>query len=130
MPLLGAQNQATLTAFLRRVASTLPKPKAILLATAHWESHRVLVSTAAQPPMLYDYYGFPPEAYELTYRAPGSPEVAARAIELLRCVPRDHAHACAQLLLLACWCGGGGACGGGGGPIQARCCFALGDRTD
>lgn len=84
MPLLGAQNQATLTAFLRRVAGTLPRPKAILMATAHWESHRVMVSTSTQPPMLYDYYGFPPEAYQLSYPAPGSPEVAARVLELLR----------------------------------------------
>jgi len=39
--------------------------------------------TAAHPPMLYDYYGFPPESYEITWPAPGAPELAARVRELL-----------------------------------------------
>ncbi len=85
MPLLGDSSQAALVKHLRGVKASLPaRPKAILLATAHWEGRsKVTVSTNAAPGMLFDYYGFPPEAYEFKYPAPGSPEVAARVLELL-----------------------------------------------
>lgn len=58
-------------------------PKAILLVSAHWEESEFTMQTSAHPPMLYDYYGFPQHTYEVDYPAPGSPEVAARAAELL-----------------------------------------------
>ncbi|WP_342120518.1 DODA-type extradiol aromatic ring-opening family dioxygenase, partial [Pseudoduganella sp. OTU4001] len=59
------------------------KPKAILVVTAHWEGRDFLVSAAAQPPMIYDYGGFPPHTYQIQYPAPGSPALAARVAELL-----------------------------------------------
>ena len=59
------------------------KPKAVLAVTAHWEGREFLVSSSAKPPMIYDYGGFPPHTYQIQYPAPGSPEVAARVIELL-----------------------------------------------
>ena len=73
-----------LSAYLRSV-SALPKtpPKAILVISAHWEARVPTVMTAARPPMLYDYYGFPPESYQLQWPAPGEPVVAARVRELL-----------------------------------------------
>jgi aromatic ring-opening dioxygenase catalytic subunit (LigB family) len=63
----------------------LPKtqPKALLVVSAHWEAPVATVMTAARPPMLYDYYGFPPASYELQWPAPGEPKVAARVRELL-----------------------------------------------
>lgn len=78
------QEQDELAAYLRSV-SALPKarPKALLCVSAHWEEAVPTVMTAAHPPMLYDYYGFPPESYRITWPAPGEPEVAARARELL-----------------------------------------------
>lgn len=42
------------------------------------------VTSAAQPDLLYDYYGFPPEAYDVKYTAPGAPELASQVVELLR----------------------------------------------
>jgi aromatic ring-opening dioxygenase catalytic subunit (LigB family) len=74
-----------LAAYLRSVPS-LPKtpPKAILVVSAHWEEKVPTVSTAESPPLLFDYYGFPPEAYTLTWPAPGDPAVAARVRELLQ----------------------------------------------
>ena len=61
-------------------------PKAILMISGHWETERPTVMGAANPPMLYDYYGFPPETYEVVYAAPGAPELAARTAELLEAV--------------------------------------------
>jgi aromatic ring-opening dioxygenase catalytic subunit (LigB family) len=58
-------------------------PKALLVISAHWEERVPTVMTAERPPMLYDYYGFPPESYTLTWPAPGLPELAARAQKLL-----------------------------------------------
>jgi len=73
-----------LSAYLRSVKS-LPKitPKALLVVSAHWEEPVPTVMTAERPPMLYDYYGFPPESYKIQWPAPGQPQVAARVRELL-----------------------------------------------
>ncbi|MFO0723052.1 MAG: class III extradiol ring-cleavage dioxygenase [Myxococcota bacterium] len=78
-----AEMQA-LADYLGALGTNLPsRPRAILSVSAHWEAPVPTVMTAAQPPMLYDYYGFPPEAYRLSWPAPGAPEVAARIQELL-----------------------------------------------
>lgn len=53
------------------------KPRAVLVVSAHWEARVPTVMSSAHPPMLFDYYGFPPAAYALTWPAPGDPEMAA-----------------------------------------------------
>ena len=58
-------------------------PKALLVISAHWEERVATVMTSAHPPMLYDYYGFPPDAYKITWPAPGQPILAKRVRELL-----------------------------------------------
>lgn len=69
---------------LRRLPSQLPaKPRAVLVISGHWEAPAFTVSTAQQPPMVYDYYGFPAHTYHLQYPAPGSPALAQRVVELL-----------------------------------------------
>ena len=71
-------------AFLAQVHTQLPvKPSAILVVTAHWEADVATFTGAAQPELIYDYYGFPPETYSLSYRAPGAPALADRAAALL-----------------------------------------------
>jgi aromatic ring-opening dioxygenase catalytic subunit (LigB family) len=75
---------AALADYLRSVArAPAEKPKALLVISAHWEESVPTVTTAAHPPLLFDYYGFPPESYELTWPAPGDPALAARVQELL-----------------------------------------------
>ncbi|NYT78706.1 dioxygenase [Alcaligenaceae bacterium] len=60
------------------------RPKAILMVSAHWVSQDGFkVMTCAQPPMLYDYYGFPEHTYQISYPAPGAPWLADRVSQLL-----------------------------------------------
>jgi aromatic ring-opening dioxygenase catalytic subunit (LigB family) len=70
--------------YLRSLRSlpTTP-PKALLVVSAHWEAAVPTVMTSARPPMLYDYYGFPPASYELEWPAPGEPALAQRVQALL-----------------------------------------------
>jgi aromatic ring-opening dioxygenase catalytic subunit (LigB family) len=73
-----------MAAWLRGIAdSLLAPPRALLVISAHWETPVPTVTTAAAPPLYYDYYGFPPHTYELRWPAPGSPDLAARVRVLL-----------------------------------------------
>jgi len=69
--------------FLKELASDLPRPRAILCASAHFMSEVPTVSTDENPTTIYDFGGFPEEMYRITYPAPGAPDVAERAAELI-----------------------------------------------
>jgi aromatic ring-opening dioxygenase catalytic subunit (LigB family) len=51
-------------------------PRAVLMVSGHWEADRFLLSSAARPPMVYDYSGFPEHTYRIRYDAPGAPALA------------------------------------------------------
>jgi aromatic ring-opening dioxygenase catalytic subunit (LigB family) len=73
-----------LAGYLRSVRSVPPRPpRALLVVSAHWEEDVPTVMTSDHPPILYDYYGFPPESYTITWPAPGAPDLASRVRELL-----------------------------------------------
>ena len=59
------------------------RPRAVLMISGHWEEDAYTVQTAPHPPMLYDYYNFPPHTYEIAYPAPGDPALAERVAELV-----------------------------------------------
>ncbi|MFA5985290.1 MAG: class III extradiol ring-cleavage dioxygenase [Methylococcaceae bacterium] len=83
LPLMGDPDHHELTLFLQSVALGLPRPKAIVVITAHWEEDCVAISNGDRPGMVYDYYGFPAEAYQYQYPAAGSPELAKTVAGLL-----------------------------------------------
>jgi 4,5-DOPA dioxygenase extradiol len=62
----------------------LPRPRAILIASAHWETSLPMLTGSAKPETVHDFYNFPEPLYRLRYPAPGAPEVARRAQALLR----------------------------------------------
>jgi 4,5-DOPA dioxygenase extradiol len=65
------------------LATRLPRPRAILMLSAHWGTDMPVASTADAPETIHDFYGFPRALYELQYRAPGAPDVAREAAALL-----------------------------------------------
>lgn len=60
------------------------RPRAIILITAHWSTSSPAISSSAGPDLIYDYYGFPPEAYDLKYPAKGEPAIAEEVAAALK----------------------------------------------
>lgn len=75
-----------------RIGAALPKPAAILMVSAHWETQDIAVAVTPNPQMIYDFYGFPEKMYQLNYPAPGSPTMAHASVKALRpiLVREDH----------------------------------------
>lgn len=82
-PMLALQPGASGPA-LASLASQLPKPRAIALVSAHWESRELRVGSALRPRTWHDFHGFPAELYQVQYPAPGEPELAAEIANLLK----------------------------------------------
>lgn len=68
----------------RAIADSLPKPRAVLVASAHWETSLPMLGGAERPETIHDFSGFPPGLYRLQYAAPGSPALAQQAAEMLK----------------------------------------------
>jgi aromatic ring-opening dioxygenase catalytic subunit (LigB family) len=84
LPLMDDPAHRSLSGFLRTVGARFPQPDSIVLISAHWEAPVPTINAGAAPALLFDYYGFPPETYRLTYPAPGNPPLAAYLAELLQ----------------------------------------------
>jgi aromatic ring-opening dioxygenase catalytic subunit (LigB family) len=78
LPLLGDTSHEEMVRCLKQIAATMAKPSAIVVVSAHWEEGRATLTSAANPPLIYDYHGFPQESYEIEYPCPGAPALAAR----------------------------------------------------
>lgn len=81
-PMLALQPGASGPA-LARLAAGLPRPKAIVVVSAHWESQGLSVMSGAQPQTWHDFGGFPAALYAVQYPAPGAPELARQVADLL-----------------------------------------------
>ena len=75
------QLEASILAMRRELGNS---PKAVLVISGHWEEPGFTISSAERHGMVYDYFGFPDYLYRIEYRAPGSPQLAARVQQLLK----------------------------------------------
>jgi len=83
LPLMGDPGHKGIIDLMRGLGDRLTGSRAIIVVTAHWEADVVAFSGAERPPLVFDYVGFPPETYAYVCPAPGAPDLARRAAELL-----------------------------------------------
>src|SRR5690606_38221042 len=76
----------------RKIATTIPKPNAILCISAHWETRGTFVTAMQNPPTIHDFGGFPKELFEVQYPAPGSPDLAKETQSLIQKTEIGRAH--------------------------------------
>lgn len=84
LPILGDAGHQAMIDFMTRLPAQLRRPDAILVVSAHWEESAATLTGAQNPPMFYDYYGFPDAAYAIKYPAPGDPALANRIAAILK----------------------------------------------
>ena len=79
-----AEEFAPLAESLARMPAEIgSRPKAVLMISGHWEGDEYAVMSSPRPPMVYDYYNFPPHTYEISYPAPGAPDLAEEVAQLI-----------------------------------------------
>lgn len=84
------------TRSLKSLGRNLPKPKAIAVFSAHWQTRGTLVHSGETAKQIYDFYGFPEELYQIIYKPAGSPATAKEIADLAHIIPDsswgdDHA---------------------------------------
>lgn len=78
LPLLGDASHQAMIDSLKDLAKRIKRPKAILVVSAHWEAATLTLTSSEPPSLLYDYYGFPEEAYHIQYPCPGANDLAVQ----------------------------------------------------
>ncbi len=74
------------TRSLSRLAAILPRPKAIMVISAHWLTKETSVTCMEKPKTIHDFYGFPDELYAQRYPSPGAPDVARETVDLVKSI--------------------------------------------
>jgi len=84
LPLMNDPGHRKMVEFMETLPSRFEKPEAVIVISAHWEEKAATVTGQTSPSLLLDYYGFPPETYEIKYPAAGNPSLAAEIVSLLQ----------------------------------------------
>ena len=84
MPLLGDASHHQIIQFTLEITTTFVKPDAILVISAHWEEAQPTITSGGLPALIYDYSGFPKEAYAIQYPVAGAPALASKIFNLLK----------------------------------------------
>lgn len=84
LPLLGDPGHRQMVDFLQNLSSRMPRPSVICIISAHWEASVATITSGVSPSLIYDYYGFPEEAYAIEYPVQGAPELAQKIFAALQ----------------------------------------------
>jgi len=76
LPLLKDPEHSAMVSCLQAIATKIPVPDALVVVSAHWEEQVPTITAGRNPDLIYDYYGFPPESYEIKYPCVGNPSLA------------------------------------------------------
>lgn len=89
---MNAIEDNSFTQGFQQAAAETPRPQAVLVVSAHWESRGTRVTAMAKPRTIHDFGGFPQALFDVQYPAPGSPELAADVKQLVKgtAVAMDH----------------------------------------
>ncbi len=83
LPILGDESHVEMFSCLQEITTKIPKPSSILVISAHWEEKIPTLTSGAHPSIIYDYYGFPEEAYSIPYPCEGEQNLARKIHRLL-----------------------------------------------
>ena len=83
LPLLGDPGHRQMVSCLQGIAASIPRPDAIVVVSAHWEERVPTITAGSKPSLIYDYYGFPPESYDIQYPCVGEPSLAREIYRIL-----------------------------------------------